>query len=150
MDLSGVFDQGDDPGSILRAAIIEGCFEETISAAYVQRALDRVQEPGIRAALVRIADDEAKHADLAWRFVNWMLQTYPDLRPTAEECFTQALANPAAIDQKNDWEFLEEYGHLRPSSKLLVRQTTLEEIIIPRVIELFGPALASSPPEVML
>jgi hypothetical protein len=149
MELSGIFDQGDDPGSILRAAILEGCFEETISAAYAQVALERVQEPSIRTALATIAADEARHADLAWRFVSWTIQTYPELRSVAEECFAKAFAKPKEIEQ-DEWELLEPYGYLRSSSKHEVRAATLRDVIIPRIEALFGHWPTSNLQELIL
>jgi hypothetical protein len=137
MDLSGTLDDGSDPSSILKAAIVEGCFEETISAAYARVALERAKDPSIRTALTRIATDEANHADLAWRFVRWTLQTYPELRSTAEECFATAFASPKETEQ-DDSPSLEAYGHLLPSSKREVRQMTLQDVITPRLAELFG------------
>ena len=150
MDISGVLDQGDDASSILRAAILEGCFEETVSAAYAQVALERVKEPSIRAVLARIADDESKHADLAWRFVNWTLQTFPELKPTAQECFTLALTKPLVTEKEDDWALLEAYGQLLPDTKRKARETTLQDIILPRVVALLGRFPASGESESIL
>lgn len=138
MDLSGILEQRDDPSSILRAAILEGCFEETVSARCAQVALDRVEEQSIRTALVRIADDESEHADLSWRFVSWMLQKYPEFKPMAEECFAHALAMPMEPFEDDNCAFLERYGQLLPSSRRQVQQITLQDVIIPRVVALLG------------
>lgn len=138
MDISDIFEQRDDPDSILSGAILEGCFEETISARFAEVALERVEDPNIRAALVRIVADESKHADLSWRFVSWMLQKYPELRPRAEACFAQALARPIVDSENDDWPILERYGLLMPSSRREVRQITLRDVIIPRIESLLG------------
>ena len=34
----------------------------------------------VQAVLARIAEDESRHAALAWRTVRWILETHPDLR----------------------------------------------------------------------
>lgn len=149
MDLAGVLDQGDDPASILQAAILEGCFEETVSAEYARVAVDRVKEETIRAALARIAEDEARHADLAWRFVGWALQAYPELTPVAEECFARGLAKPPEPEDLDDWPLQEIYGHLITSSRRQVREATLRDDIIPRIVALLGRTPTSNPPEVM-
>lgn len=137
MDLSGTFDEGNDPASILMAAILEGCFEETVSAVHAKVALERVTEPSIRTALTRIAADEERHAELAWRFVRWTLQTYPELTSTAKCCFAMAFTAPMETVE-DDGPSLEAYGQLLRSSKLEVRQTTLRDVITPRLVELFG------------
>jgi len=147
MDLSGVLEESDEPDAILRAAIREGCIEETISAAHAQVAVERATEPGMHAALARIADDEARHADLAWRFVRWALQAYPELTSSAEECFATALATPYEPDDRDDSPLLEPHGLLLSDSKSQVRQETLREKIIPRVVELFGRFPIANAPE---
>src|SRR4051812_25046287 len=45
MDLARVFDTRDEPGAIMRAAILEGCFGETVAARYAEAALARTEEP---------------------------------------------------------------------------------------------------------
>jgi len=147
MNISGVLDDGDDPSSILRAAILEGCFEETISAECARVAGERVEVPAIGAALVQIADDEAKHADLAWRFVDWILKAYPELKPIAEDCFAWALANHSAIEEEESVPSQENYGLLLPSSRRQVREATLRETIVPRIKTIFGYVPTTSLPE---
>jgi hypothetical protein len=60
------------------AAFREGCVGETLAALHARAALERAQDPQVRRALTRIADDEARHAELAWRFVAWAM---PSLGP---------------------------------------------------------------------
>jgi hypothetical protein len=137
MDLSRIFG-ADDPSSILRAAILEGCLEETISARVAQVALDRVKDEGIRAAVTRIVADELMHAELSWRFVAWMLQTHPELKPLAAECFARALNDSGVLAEGDEDPLFEQYGHLMASSKRRVRETTLLKEIIPRTVALLG------------
>lgn len=138
MDISGVLLESDDPAAILKAAILEGCIEETISAAHAQVAFERATEPSIQRALARIAEDEARHADLAWRFVRWALEAYPELRASAEESFATAVATPYKYDHLDDSPLLEPHGLLLSDSKSHVRQETLRDKILPRAMELFG------------
>lgn len=137
-NLSEALEQPAGPDSILRGAILEGCFEETISAQCALVALDRLEDSSIREALARIAKDESEHADLSWRFVGWILQKYPELKPTAESCFAQALAEPVEPVGPDDYPILERYGHLLPSSRKQVQQATLRDIIIPKATALLG------------
>lgn len=51
----------------------EGCVGETVGAALASEQLARAQDPIVRKVLERIARDEARHAELAWRFVAWAL-----------------------------------------------------------------------------
>jgi len=147
MDISGVLDDGDDPSSILRAAILEGCFEETVSAECARVAVERVEAPAIRTALLQIADDEAKHADLAWRFVDWILKAYPELKPIAEDCFARALANLPRTEEEDSFPSQENYGLLLSSSRRQVREATLRETIVPRIKTILGYVPTPSLPE---
>jgi len=56
------------------AAFHEGCVGETIAALQARAALEQAHDPDVRQALERIADDEARHAELAWRFVAWTIR----------------------------------------------------------------------------
>ncbi len=53
----------------------EGCIDETTAAMQVAEQLAVAHDPAVRAALAIIAEDEARHAELAWRTVAWALRT---------------------------------------------------------------------------
>ena len=59
---------------VVVATIREGCIGETVSAVQAAEALSYVTDPALRQALTKIADDETRHAQLAWRFVQWALE----------------------------------------------------------------------------
>ncbi|HWB78413.1 MAG TPA: ferritin-like domain-containing protein, partial [Nannocystaceae bacterium] len=59
--------------AIIRATVEEGCVGETLAALEAEAAVARATDPVVRAALTRIAGDEARHAALAWRVVAWAL-----------------------------------------------------------------------------
>ena len=135
MDLSGIVDHSPDARTMLDAAIIEGCFGETVAAHYAKVAAHRVQLPELRPLLSRIADDEARHAELSWRFVAWLLETRPELRKEAATCFARIFSEPMASDEL-DGPSLEQWGHLLPSSKRQVAATVIAEVIRPRAAAL--------------
>ncbi|MCU0700912.1 MAG: hypothetical protein MUC96_30770 [Myxococcaceae bacterium] len=58
-----------------RATLIEGCIAETISANEAQHAAAWTTDPTIAAVLGQISEDEARHAELAYTFVGWAIQT---------------------------------------------------------------------------
>ncbi len=141
MDLSRVFEQSDEPSAILKAAIVEGCIEETISARGAHLASELAEDSAIRAALHGLATDEARHAELSWGLVEWMLSVYPALAPEAERCFARALAEEhgacdAADTQEVRW--MEKYGQLAPSTKQRLREQVIRDEIVRRVEALFG------------
>lgn len=55
------------------AAVHEGCVGETLAALQAAAAAEVATDPVVRGVLVGIAEDEARHAELAWRFVAWAL-----------------------------------------------------------------------------
>ena len=59
---------------VVVAAIREGCVGETVSAIHASEILSYVQDPTLRNVLTTIADDETRHAQLAWLFVKWALE----------------------------------------------------------------------------
>jgi hypothetical protein len=58
---------------VVELVIAEGCFGETRAALEAQGAADTATDPVIAAAYRRIARDETRHAELAFRFVRWAL-----------------------------------------------------------------------------
>jgi hypothetical protein len=77
LDLTGV-SLGGSLGDAVLAAFREGCVGETLAALVAAEQLRVATDPEARACLARIAEDEARHAELAWRFVAWAL---PRLSP---------------------------------------------------------------------
>jgi hypothetical protein len=51
----------------------EGCVGETLGAALAAEQLAVTDDPETRRILARIVRDEARHAELAWRFVAWAI-----------------------------------------------------------------------------
>jgi hypothetical protein len=58
--------------------IREGCVGETVAAVEAAEAVEHAVDPVVRRALARIAEDELRHAELAWRFVRWAIETRGD------------------------------------------------------------------------
>ncbi len=59
---------------IVDLVIAEGCFGETSAALEALEAADQASDPVIRNVYARIAEDEQRHAELAFHFVRWALQ----------------------------------------------------------------------------
>ena len=62
------------PSSLARLAadtFIEGCVGETLAALALRTAASRCEEPAIQRLLDAIAQDEERHAALAWQTVRW-------------------------------------------------------------------------------
>jgi hypothetical protein len=76
---------------IVDLVIVEGCFGETSAALIALEAAELASDPVIEAAYSRIAADEQRHAELAFRFVRWALERDPVL---VRDRLRAALVNP--------------------------------------------------------
>jgi hypothetical protein len=77
-------DRGDH-GALLRDVFRGGCIGETLA---VERALQRsLSSPtdGLREFYAKLADDEARHAALAFDTVDWLVTTHGELRTVLDE-----------------------------------------------------------------
>jgi hypothetical protein len=88
-----------DPSSlveIVELAILEGCIGETVAALEAAEAASYATDPVVKEALLRISRDEARHAELAWRFVRWALdRPGSELAAVISRTFAAALADAA-------------------------------------------------------
>ena len=66
------------PAQVLVQTILEGCINETLSAAEATWLSERATLRTIRLVQRQIAADETRHAALGWKTVRWLLQ-HPDL-----------------------------------------------------------------------
>jgi len=57
------------------AAVREGCLAETLGAHVLSVAAAHAPEPAVRAALLGMAEEEARHAVLSFRIVAWALRS---------------------------------------------------------------------------
>lgn len=51
---------------------VEGCVRETYGALLATRQAARATDPVVRAAMMRIAQDETRHASLSWQVARWL------------------------------------------------------------------------------
>jgi hypothetical protein len=139
IDVAGSLDSV-TPAGMLVDTIREGCVNETICAAQAEAACSDTTDPIIRAALEQIAEDEQRHATLAWKTVRWLLQAHPELQPLADKTFAQAIvAEPPACSQALD-DSLASHGVAAQSADRAVAANVLREVIGP-----CASALAAAP-----
>jgi hypothetical protein len=85
---------------VVDLVIAEGCFGETRAALEALEAAELAADPVIRAAYTRIAGDEQRHAELAFRFVRWALERDPHaVRQRVLQARGQASASDTASRQ---------------------------------------------------
>jgi len=104
---------------ILESVISEVCIEETLSAIRAAQRLNMVEHPAVKAALTKIAKDEAKHAALGWKTARWILDKNPSLRPEAEDAFAKGLTfHESELEPASDNEILAAHGVLDEATKV--------------------------------
>lgn len=118
------------------ATILEGCIGETIASAMADAQHARAQDPQARATLARIADDEARHAELAWRFLRWALDVGGEpiaaiVRRTFAQRIAEAEASLPSAPFDHDVAVWHHHGRLTPAEQADVSRAALERIIAP-------------------
>lgn len=64
------------PEAVARATFRDGCVAETIAALEARRDLADACSDDERAALAQIAEDEERHAELAFAALAWLVATF--------------------------------------------------------------------------
>ena len=109
----------------------EGCVGETVAALEAREALDHATDPEVRAALERIAADEQRHAELAWRVVSWGLARDARLRPLLDRELSRLeveLYSPTVVASEAECP---EHGVLSERRRGLLRRAAVAEVALP-------------------
>lgn len=87
-----------DLASIARATMRDGCVNETLAALVGAARLSRAEEPAVREVLAVIVEDEARHAELAWKTVRWAINTGgAPVRDAVQKALAEALRNAEEV-----------------------------------------------------
>lgn len=121
---------------IAAAAMQEGCIGETLSAALAEERARGAAHPYTRSLLERIAEDEARHAELAWTFVAWAIATGGEtVRAAVARAIDESFARPPnAFDAALapvDAEVARAHGLLDASTARETVARALRQIVAP-------------------
>jgi hypothetical protein len=127
------------PLDIVRTAILEGCIGETVAAVEAAEALAHATDPAVREALARVTVDETRHAELAWRFVQWVLEHGdPALRTETATVLvgivgSEAAACPAITEERAlpSTATLRAHGFVSEATRNDIRRRVLGEVVLP-------------------
>jgi hypothetical protein len=143
LDVSGV-DAARDLTAIVEATVMEGCIVETLSAVYARERAHGARDPEMRAALLKIADDEGQHAELAWQFAAWGIERGgAPVRDAARRVFEEAEVkrgsgfNPLLTGVPP--ALVRAYGLLDEETSTKVTMWGMLEVIAPRARQLLRP-----------
>jgi hypothetical protein len=131
----GKVDLARDLAAIAAATATEGCIGETLSAVIAAEQLAAATDPAVRRALEAIAEDEARHAELAWRTVAWAIEAGGDCVLVAVEAAFEAavhrLPSPPRRDPSLSADALRAHGRIDgPAVRMLCAQA-LDDVVLP-------------------
>ncbi|WP_208721281.1 ferritin-like domain-containing protein [Corallococcus aberystwythensis] len=66
--------EGDDWSRLVRGSLLDGCLGEGLAASVAAEASRRASDPVVRETLAVIAEDEERHAELAWDVIAFCLE----------------------------------------------------------------------------
>ncbi|XXT17925.1 ferritin-like domain-containing protein [Sorangium sp. So ce429] len=135
------------------AAAEEGCVGETVAALVAAEQRARAEDPAVRAALEAIADDEARHAELAWLTVAWAIGAggEPVRRAVAGvfEAAAESLRRPPPAEAeapRGRAAALAAHGHLAAADLRALSRAALAQVVLPcaRSLGLWKPRAAAA------
>jgi hypothetical protein len=125
--LGGQVRLGAGLAGLAASTVVEGCVGETVAAVIAAEQLARATDPAARAALARIAADEARHAELAWRTVAWALRAGgSEVMAAVEQALVAALGAPSAAGGPSLASPGDDGGSARRSAELCPQTPGLE------------------------
>jgi hypothetical protein len=117
----------------------EGCIGETVAAVLAAEQLARATDPAVRAALAQIADDEARHTQLAWRTVAWAIYSGgSEVRDAVEQALIEGISAMASAPPATDAVALEAHGRLDAATTAAVTRGALADVVGPCARALLG------------
>jgi hypothetical protein len=123
----------------------EGCVGETLGAALAAEQAGRATDAHVAQTLHKIARDEARHAELAWRFVTWAVRRGgAEVAVAVSVAIARAVTATLAIEQKTndgiDLEAWHAHGRLTCDEARQVARRGIEDVVRPCMRQLLTSA----------
>lgn len=131
---------------IVHDLVKEGCVGETLGAAEAEALAAASGHPTMVPLFRTIAQDEARHAALAWRCLRWLLATCPDeARPAAISAVAEARAELAEPTAQTRGPSAPAWGLLPTSGLITGRRKAFAMIVAPIFRDILAAASRSLP-----
>jgi hypothetical protein len=112
--------------------LVDGCAGEAAAALALREAARRAQDGGVGAILDRLAEDEERHAELAWRTLAWALAEGGAGVARAVRAAAEALdEDPGETGDEVGSPDLSAYGALREAERRAIRRRAIAEVVRP-------------------
>jgi hypothetical protein len=133
IELRGVLHGVGELGPLVESTVLEGCVGETLAALEASETAAVASEAAARVALARIAEDEARHAELAWAFVRFAVGLEPALAEPVGGWFRDALARAVVVppEARCFEPELAAFGFLTREALALVRRRAVADVLTP-------------------
>jgi hypothetical protein len=123
---------GFDVGAMMSTLLREGCIGETLAAIEAFEAVVGATDPVVRSVLARIARDETRHAELAWRTLRWLIAAGRVDRARIEAEVAQALFEAVPADLAAEFEpDMRALGIVSDARRRELRRMALSHIVRP-------------------
>lgn len=120
-----------DLSSVALHTFIDGCIAETTAALEAYRASESAGDPVVAAVLRQIADDETRHAELAWSIVGWCVRA---AGPALVDAFRDIVAGELARSEGRDadrGDDLSRHGLLSDRTVASLRTEIVRDVVVP-------------------
>jgi hypothetical protein len=137
---------------IAALTVAEGCVGETLGALLAEEQLARTSDPEVRRILTRIAKDEARHAELAWKFLSWAIaRGGAEVAQAAERAYAatvRELERMPIVDYGVDLDVWHAHGRATCAEAREVSRRGIEGVVAPCLAALLqdGSAYRHSSP----
>ena len=123
---------------LVRDTFAEGAVGETIAALCASRAAAACPDPQIQTVLERIAEDESRHAALAWKTLGWAVAVGgPEvLAALQDEASRAARTLRTSASEPGTTEDAERWGRLGAAARRRARTDAWNDVIEPLLQEL--------------
>jgi len=131
---------------IATAAALEGCIEETLAAAIVFHQAEYMGDSNQKVSLRSVALDEANHAAFAWRAVQWMASTSPEVHAAVSEVFAKRAQQYESTPKVVSVSTLQHLGLLDQGTMVTLQHAAWHQVVVPTAVSLgFLPSLDFQP-----
>lgn len=132
------------PRSVALETLLEGAVNEAVASLQLSAAA-RNADHAIAGALAAMADDEARHATLAWRTLHWLAASFADARDALAEARSTLLDVPATVSTRRAGapHPLAAHGLLGAHEQEILRAHTTAAVVLPCLDALLAATEAS-------
>jgi hypothetical protein len=120
---------------LVELTVEEGCVGETLGALLAKEQRTLAKDAEAQRVLSRLERDEARHSELAWRFLAWAMQRGdPGVRDAAQRAFdkaARAITEMPVVDYGVDLELWHAHGRVTCEEARNLSRRALAEVVWP-------------------